>query len=252
VYPRTRVRRGTSYALSSLLNYVVIALGFLLALGALGVDLSKVTILLGAFSVGIGFGLQGVVNNFVSGLVVLFERPIQVGDIIEVGTLQGEVARIGMRASTVRTAQGSEIIIPNAQLITDRVINWTRSDRRRRIDVRVGTDYGSAPAQVVEVLETVARGHPHILKVPPPEAIFVAFGDSAINFELRAWTDQFDRWPVIATELAIAVHAALGTAGMTIPFPQREVRLVSDLGPMGERHSTGVETANERPGIRAD
>jgi potassium efflux system protein len=145
VYPHTRLPRGVSYALSSLLNYMVLALGFLLALGVLGLDLSKVTILAGAFGVGIGFGLQSVVNNFVSGLIVLFERPIHVGDVVEVGTLQGEVSRIGMRASTVRTGQGAEIIVPNAQLVTERVTNWTRSDRRRRIDLRVGVTTAAPP-----------------------------------------------------------------------------------------------------------
>jgi potassium efflux system protein len=228
VYPHTPLPRGVSYALSSLLNYMVLALGFLLALGVLGLDLSKVTILAGAFGVGIGFGLQSVVNNFVSGLIVLFERPIHVGDVVEVGTLQGEVSRIGMRASTVRTWQGAEIIVPNAQLVTERVTNWTRSDRRRRIDLPVGVDYGSAPENVVKLLERVAQGHTQILKIPPPQAVFVAFGDSSINFELRAWTDRFERWPAIATELAIAVYAALRAAGMKIPFAQHEVRLLHD------------------------
>ena len=140
VYPRTRLTRGISYAISSLLNYVIIALGLLLALGALGLDLTKVTILAGAFGVGIGFGLQSIVNNFVSGLILLFERPVHVGDIVEVGTTSGEVARIGIRASTLRTWQGAEVIVPNAQLVTERVTNWTLSDRTRRIDLRVGVD----------------------------------------------------------------------------------------------------------------
>ena len=118
VYPHTRLTRGISYAISSLLNYVIIALGFLLALGALGLDLTKVTVLAGAFGVGIGFGLQSIVNNFVSGLILLFERPVHVGDIVEVGDISGEVSRIGIRASTLRTWQGAEVIVPNAQLVT--------------------------------------------------------------------------------------------------------------------------------------
>ena len=228
VYPRTRLTRGISYAISSLLNYVIIALGFALALGALGLDLTRVTVLVGAFGVGIGFGLQSVVNNFVSGLILLFERPIHVGDIVEVGELSGEVSRIGIRASTVRTWQGAEIIVPNAQLVTERVTNWTLSDRTRRIDLRVGVDYGSAPEKVVEVLEGVGRAHPQVLKDPAPQAVFIAFGDSSINFELRAWTNRFERWPKIQTELAVAVYAALPAAGMTLPFPQREVRILND------------------------
>jgi len=228
VYPRTHLTRGISYAISSLLNYVIIALGFLLALGVLGLDLTKMTILVSAFGVGIGFGLQSVVNNFVSGLILLFERPIHVGDIVEVGDLSGEVSRIGIRASTVRTWQGAEIIVPNAQLVTERVTNWTLSDRTRRIDLRVGVDYGSAPEKVVQVLEAVARAHPQIMQTPAPQAVFSAFGDSSINFQLRAWTNRFEHWPQIQTELAAAVYAALHAAGMSLPFPQREVRLLQD------------------------
>src|SRR5436309_849333 len=164
VYPRTKVTRGISYAISSLLNYAILALGFLLALGVLGLDLTKVTILASAFGVGIGFGLQSVVNNFVSGLILLFERPIHVGDIVEIGDLLGEVSRIGMRASTVRTWRGAEMIVPNAQLVTERVTNWTLSDRRLRIDLPVGVNYGSPPAKVVQVLEAVAGTHPLVRK----------------------------------------------------------------------------------------
>ena len=228
VYPRTRLTRGIAYALSSLLNYVILTLGLLLALGAVGLDLTKFTILAGAFGVGLGFGLQSIVNNFVSGLILLFERPIRVGDVVEVGSLVGEVSRIGTRASTVRTYQGAEIIVPNAQLVADRVTNWTASDRRRRIDIPVGVDYRSAPEKVIEVLDAVAHAHPDVLKQPPPQTFFKAFGDSAVNFELRAWTNHFERWGVIQTELAVGIYAALRQAGMTMPFPQREIRFLRD------------------------
>jgi small-conductance mechanosensitive channel len=198
------------------------------------------TILVSAFGVGIGFGLQSVVNNFVSGLILLFERPIHVGDIVEVGDLSGEVSRIGIRASTVRTWQGAEIIVPNAQLVTERVTNWTLSDRTRRIDLRVGVDYGSAPDKVVAVLEAVARAHPQIMQTPAPQAVFSAYGDSSINYQLRAWTNRFERWPAIQTELAAAVYAALHAAGMSLPFPQREVRLLPDA-------RTGSAAPTDRP-----
>jgi small-conductance mechanosensitive channel len=151
-----------------------------------------------------------------------------VGDIVEMGDLSGEVSRIGIRASVVRTGRGAEIIVPNAQLITERVTNWTLSDRRRRIDVPVGVDYGTAPEKVVELLVAVARGHPLVLKEPPPQAFFMRFADSSINFELQAWTNQFELSGKIQTELAAAVYAALRGAGMTFPFPQREIRVLSD------------------------
>src|SRR5262249_18137169 len=134
-----------------------------------------------------------------------------------------------------------EIVVPNAQLITDRVTNWTLSDRRRRIDVPVGVDYGSAPEKVVEVLEAVARGHPLVLKEPPPQALFMQFADSSLNFELRAWTNQFERWTKIQTELAAGVYAALRGAGMTFPFPQREVRVLPDAQALPKRSTTKEE-----------
>ena len=145
VYPRKGIPRGASYAYLRLLHYVILALGFVVGLGVLGVDLTKASVLLGAFGVGLGFGLQSVVNNFVSGLILLFERPVHVGDIVEVGDLQGEVRSIGIRASTVRTWHGADIVVPNAQFITTNVTNWTLSDRLRRIDLPVGVPYGAAP-----------------------------------------------------------------------------------------------------------
>ncbi len=259
VYPRKGIPRGASYAFSSLLHYLILALGFVLGLGVLGVDLTKVSVLLGAFGVGLGFGLQSVVNNFVSGLILLFERPVHVGDIIEVGDLQGEVRRIGIRASTVRTWHGADIIVPNAQFITEKVTNWTLSDQLRRIDLPVGVNYGAAPQQVIELLETVARANPRVLQEPPPQSLFLGYGDSSINFELRAWTDQFTNWQRIRSELASAVYAAVYAAGLSFPFPQREVRLLRDpeagvsLSPQSEDNAeppAGNEGGDQRRQVK--
>jgi small-conductance mechanosensitive channel len=161
-------------------------------------------------------------------LILLFERPVHVGDIVEVGDLQGEVRKIGIRASTVRTYQGADIIVPNSQFITANVTNWTLSDQLRRIDLPVGVNYASAPKQVIEVLEAVAGANPGVLEKPQPQCLFMGYGDSSINFELRAWTDQFDNWRAIRSELASAVYDAVHAAGMSFPFPQREVRLLRD------------------------
>ena len=228
VYPRTRITPGRSYATSSLLHYVVLALGFVTAIALLGVDLSKITVLAGAFSVGIGFGLQSIVNNFVSGLIVLFERPIDKGDSIEIGNLRGTVQQIGIRASVVHTFQGADIIVPNSQFIAEKVTNWTHGDRSRRIELPVGVNYGTSPKKAIDVLEATARAHPEVLREPAPQVIFVGFGDSSINFELRAWTDEFAKALRIRTDLASAVYDAVKAAGMSFPFPQREVRLMSD------------------------
>jgi small-conductance mechanosensitive channel len=228
VYPRIDLAPGLSYAASSLLNYVILALGFVIGLGVLGVDFTKASVIAGAFGVGIGFGLQSIVNNFVSGLILLFERPIHVGDTVEVGKLQGSVRRIGIRASVIHTNKGADIIVPNSQLITDQVTNWTLSDRLRRLDVPVGVNYGADPQKVIEVLERVARAHPDVLPEPAPRAFFRSYGDSAINFELRVWPRQFNRLAQVTSDLGSAIYRAVNEAGMSFPFPQREVRLLRD------------------------
>lgn len=228
IYPRIQISRGKSFAVSSLLHYIILVLGFTIAIGVLGVDLTKFSILTGALGIGIGFGLQGVMNNFVSGLILLFEQPIQVGDTVEIGNLLGEVRKIGIRASTVRTRQGSDIIVPNSQLITEKVTNWTLGDQMKRIDLPVGVSYDSSPKAVIELLVMVAKQHPHVLQEPSPQGQFLGFGDSSINFELRAWTECIDDWSRVRSELAEAVFDAIRGAGLTFPFPQREVRLLND------------------------
>jgi potassium efflux system protein len=226
VYPRIGLPKGLSYATSSLLNYIILAVGVVAAMGVLGVNLTQVTVLAGAFGVGIGFGLQSVVNNFVSGLILLFEQPIHVDDTIEVGDLLGRIRRIGIRASTVRTWTGADIIVPNAQLVTEKVTNWTLGDQLKRIDLLVGVNYGADPAEVIRLLEQTSLANPGVLRIPAPLGLMTGYGDSSINFELRAWTAEFDSWPVIRSELAVAVYEAVREAGMSFPFPQRDVHLL--------------------------
>jgi potassium efflux system protein len=225
IYPRLSLARGLPYALSVLIHYAILLLGFLLAVAALGVDMNRVTFLTGAFGVGVGFGLQSVVNNFVSGIILLLERPIQVGDAIQLGDLEGNVRRIGIRSTTVRTWQGAEVIVPNATLISDRVTNWTLSDRRRRIDLPIGVAYGSDPERVLDLLRATALTVPGVIPEPAPLALFKAFGDSALDFEVRAWTDRFEDWLIIKSRLGVAVNAAFKDAGIAIPFPQRDVTI---------------------------
>jgi len=227
VLPRMPAARGVRHAVSATAQYAVLLLGFLLAISAAGVDLNKVSLLAGAFGVGIGFGLQNVVNNFVSGLILLYERPVQIGDMIEVGGVSGEVKRIGIRSSTIRTGHGAEVIVPNGDLIADRVVNWTLSDRRRRMDVKVGVAYGSDPQRVIALLEDVAKAHPEVLAAPGPQVIFLGFGESSLDFELRAWTAVFDTAGTTQSQLAIGVNRALADAGIEIPAPRRDVRLLA-------------------------
>jgi len=225
IYPRLSLARGLPYALSVLIHYAILLLGFLLAVAALGVDMNRVTFLTGAFGVGVGFGLQSVVNNFVSGIILLLERPIQVGDAIQLGDLEGNVRRIGIRSTTVRTWQGAEVIVPNATFISDRVTNWTLSDRRRRIDLPIGVAYGSDPERVLDLLRATALTVPGVIPEPAPLALFKNFGDSALDFEVRAWTDRFEDWLIIKSRLGVAVNAAFKDAGIAIPFPQRDVTI---------------------------
>ena len=227
ILPRLPLERGVPRAISLSLHYVLMIGGFLAALAAAGVQLSQFTILGGAFGIGLAFGMQNIVNNFVSGLILLYERPIHVGDSIEMGTTAGDVERIGIRSSTVRTWDGAEIIVPNADLIAKEVTNWTLSDRRRRIQIRVGVAYGSDPTRILHLLEELASRNQEILQSPPPSALFIGFGESALNFVLRVWTDRYEEGLRIQSDLHVAVDRALVEAGIEIPFPQREVHLRS-------------------------
>ena len=228
VYPRLLLGRGLPDALSGVLHYTLLLAGFLLALAALGVDLTKVTILAGAFGVGIGFGLQNIVNNLVSGSIILMERKINVGDAVQIGEVSGRVQQMGMRACTVRTWEGAEVIVPNASLTSGNVVNWTLSDSQRRIDLAVGVAYGTPPEKVLDILRGVAGTHPRVMPVPAPAALFRGFGESALQFQLLVWTDRFDSAFQTQSELSVALYAALREAGIEIPFPQREVRVRKD------------------------
>ena len=201
--------------------------GGALTLAALGIDMTKVTLLAGALSVGIGFGLQNVVNNFVSGLILIVERPVGVGDVIEMGALSGTVTRIGIRSSTVRTGQGAEVIVPNGELVSKDVVNWTRSDRQRRYDIDVGVAPGSDPEQVMRLLVEAAADAPEVLKNPPPRAMFKGFGDSSLNFTLLAWVPTVDVGLQAQNTLRVAILRKLETAGIAIPFPQRDLHVLS-------------------------
>jgi len=227
VFARMRLARGVPYAISSLVRYTLIFLGFLVALAAAGIELGKLTLVAGGLGVGIGFGLQNVVNNFVSGLILLFERPIQVGDAVQLANqnLWGEVRRIGIRASVIHTWDGAEVIVPNGQLISDAVTNWTLSDRHRRVDVNVGVEYGTDAQRVIDLLLEVARGHPQVLDAPPPRAFFLSFGDSALTFVLRGWIADFNDGYAVRSELGVAVQRALAEAKIGVPFPQRDLHL---------------------------
>ncbi|HXX82529.1 MAG TPA: mechanosensitive ion channel domain-containing protein [Casimicrobiaceae bacterium] len=223
--PRFRLRTGVPVAISTIVGYVLVVIGFVLAMAALGIDLTKVTLLAGAVGVGVGFGLQNVVNNFASGLILMLERPINVGDQIDVGGVVGEVKRIGVRSSTIRTFQGAEVIVPNSDLAGKQVTNWTLSDRARRYEIDVGVAYGSDPAKVLRLLEAAATSVPEVQKKPAPRALFTGFGQSSLDFRLYAWVESVDIGLEAQNSLRMAILKTLGNAGIEIPFPQQELRI---------------------------
>ncbi|MEJ2336961.1 MAG: mechanosensitive ion channel [Gemmatimonadales bacterium] len=242
VLPKTKQARAAD-SIATLVYWAVLLAGFLFAAAAAGFEIGRLTLLAGAFGVGIGFGLQDVVNNFVSGLILAFERPIQVGDIVDIGTLQGTVSRIGMRSSVVRTFQGAEVIVPNSNLISNPMTNWTRSDRLRRVEIPVGVAYGTDQRDVFKVLMEVAKDHPDILEHPEPSVLLRGFGDSSLNFELRFWTYRFDGFLRVQSEVTRVILDALKNAGITIPFPQRDLH-VKSVAPEARQPAAELELPN--------
>ncbi len=224
---RFHLARGLPELIASTLHYLLLLLVFFLAVNAGGVELNKFTVLTGALGVGVGFGLQNIVNNFISGLILQFERPIHVGDVLDIDGTNGTVTRIGIRSSTVRTFQGAEVIIPNANFISGKVINWTLSNAQRRLELPVGIAYGSDPKVAAKLLEQAATTHESVLTTPAPAVYLKEFGDSAINFELQFWVMQESNTVKVKSEVALAAMGLLAEAGIEIPFPQRDLRLRS-------------------------
>lgn len=226
VLPRFDLGRGVAFAVSMTTRYLVFFTGFVLAAGAAGIDLSKIGFLAGALGVGVGLGLQNIVMNFVSGLILLFERPIQVGDAVDVSGATGTVTQIGIRASTVRTFDGAEVIVPNGDLISKPFTNWTLSDPNRRFDVKVGAAYGSPLESTAQALLAAARRTEGVHAAPRPEAFFQSFGESSLDWTLRVWV-TLDDSPRVLSDLKRAVSEELAKAGIEIPFPQRDLHLRS-------------------------
>jgi len=219
---------GGQQSVASLIHYALVFVGFLVALAVLGVDLTQVTIVLGALGVGIGFGLQTFVNNFVSGLTLLIERPIRQGDYIQLASGDwAEVKKIGLRATRVLTFDCADIWIPNADLITREVINWTYSNRFARLRLPVGVAYGTDTDKVLNILMEVANEDPSVVQYPAPYAFFNGFGASTFNFELRIYLVNSDIWFTVWSRLYQQIERKLREAGIEIPFPQRDLHLRS-------------------------
>jgi small-conductance mechanosensitive channel len=192
-----------------------------------GIDMSKFAILAGALGVGIGFGLQNIVNNFLSGLILLFERPVKVGDKVSIDSQWGTVTKIGLRSTVVETADRAELIVPNSELIAQKVTNWTFSSGVSRVVLPVGVAYGTSLDNVQALLVKVAGSHAEVLAEPEPAAIFTGFGDSAITFELQVWITNVEARLRVKSQLGLAIDREFRAAGIVIPFPQRDLHLHS-------------------------
>ncbi|MCW8796730.1 MAG: mechanosensitive ion channel [Chlorobium sp.] len=233
---------GTRVALGTILQYLLVFFGFLIVLQSAGIDLSTLTVLSGTIGLGIGFGLQNIVDNFFSGLIILLERPVKVGDRIEIGTINGDVIRIAIRSTTIRTNENINIIVPNSEFVSKQVINWSHTDRNVRIAIPVGVSYKSDPEKVRDILLRVAEHHPAILDHPRPDVIFLGFGESSLDFELRVWTRTHIQIPkILRSEINYRIFEAFRTNGVEIPFPQRDIHFRSSAAGIWSKETEATE-----------
>jgi len=232
---RSILKRYTSnlamvHSISTLVRYVIVVIGLIVIVQSAGIDLSALSILAGALGVGIGFGLQNITNNFISGLIILFEQPIKVGDRIEVANIKGDVIKISARATTVVTNDNISIIVPNSEFISSTVINWSHNDRNVSFRFPVGVSYKEDPRIVKKILMQVADENSGVLKNPSTMVLFDEFGDSSLNFHLRVWTtDYINRPNILKSQLYFAIFKKFREAGIEIPFPQRDLHFKSGM-----------------------
>ncbi len=223
---KSKIELGVRVAVATIARYFILTVGFIIILQTVGINLSSITILLGALGVGIGFGLQNITNNFVSGLIILFERPIKVGDRIEVGDINGDVVNISMRATTIVTNDNISIIVPNSDFISSTVINWSHTDRKVRFNYPVGVSYKENPENVRKILLAVAESNPGVMPMPKPDVLFSKYDDSALIFTLRVWTSDYINKPgVLKSQLYYEIFKRFKELGVEIPFPQRDIHI---------------------------
>ena len=224
-----KIEEGTRYTMLRVNHYLIMIIGSIVSFQFVGIDLSGLAVIFGLLSVGIGFGLQNVTSNFIAGLILLFERPIKIGDRVTVGDTEGDVLAINIRSTTIQTLNNITIIVPNSEFISSNVINWSHGDPKIRINVLVGVSYGSNIDDVLEALREVADEHPEVLKNPPTDILFRNFGDSSWNMDLRVWISHPQRHHIIRSELNIAIVRKFREFGIEIPFPQRDLHVRSPL-----------------------
>ncbi|HZW38818.1 MAG TPA: mechanosensitive ion channel domain-containing protein [Ignavibacteriaceae bacterium] len=226
VLNRTKIDLGVRIAVSTIIRYIILFIGFLIILQSAGIDLSSITIIAGALGVGIGFGLQNITNNFVSGIVILVERPIKVGDRIEVGEVSGDVVRISMRATTIITNDNISIIVPNSEFISNKVINWSHSNKNLRLNFPIYISYTEDPEKIKSYILDVVSENEGVLKDPKPDVLFDKFGENGIVLRLRVWTREYINRPgVLRSQIYYAIFAKFKEKGIEIPYPRRDITI---------------------------
>lgn len=229
ILPRFINDSGLSYTLSRISQYIIVIIGVFVSFQFLGIDLTGITIILGFLSVGIGFGLQNITSNFISGLIVLFERPISVGDRVMVNNIEGDVIEINIRSTKIRTLNNVSIIVPNSEFVSKDVVNYSHGDPSYRLDVKVGVSYGSDLNKVIQALREIAEEHDGVFKNPKPDIHLTEFGDSSWNMELRVWIADVKNYPIIRNDLNQAIVHKFRAYNIEIPFPQRDINFKNTL-----------------------
>jgi len=236
IFPRYDLDIGVSQSIATIVRYLLIVIGLIIIFQTTGIDLSAIGLLVGALGVGIGFGLQSITNNFISGLIILFERPIKVGDRIEIDDLAGNIVDISARATTIITNDNIAVIVPNSDFINTRVINWSHNNRRIRLNFPVGVSYNEDPEKIRNLLTEVANANPGVLSSPKPYILFEGFGDSSLDFKMLVWTTEYiDRPKILRSELYYEIFAKFKEHNVEIPFPQRDIHLKSGFDQVIDR-----------------
>lgn len=223
VFPKAQMEIGTQYTLARLSQYLMMTLGIIFAFQFIGIDLSGLTVIFGLLSVGIGFGLQNLTSNFVSGIIVLFERPISVGDRVLINGIEGDVSEINIRSTLIQSVNNVAYIVPNADFVSGTVVNYSHGDKRIKEDINVGVAYSSDVEKVKSILMDIAQNNKNVLKTPEPEVFLLNFGDSSLDFRLRVWLSNPKNRLDIRSEINFAIVHEFRKNNVEIPFPQRDV-----------------------------
>jgi small-conductance mechanosensitive channel len=223
VLAKTHLDEGTQFIILKLIHYLIMVIVVYQVINMIGLDLKGLAFIAGVLSLGIGFGLQNIASNFASGLIMMFERPVRIGDLVSVGDMDGVIKDIRMRSTTISTFDNVSVIVPNTELIVGRVVNWTHGDPKIRIHVPIGVAYGSDVQLVTKLLLEIAREHPDVLDDPAPAVLFNEFGDSSLNFELLVWIPSPMIRKKVISDINYAIEAAFREHGVEIPFPQQDI-----------------------------